>query len=317
MHSFCASLPGMSRPAEPAADAVAPTVCAVVVTYRPGAEVPAHVAGIRRQAARVIVVDNEASPASRALLGPLAADPAIELIHNAENLGIATGLNQGVARALAAGFPWIATFDQDSVVPEAFFRRLLAALAAFPDHGRVALVAPIYRDRHLGFLYSSGGHLKEQPTDTVPIPLTAASGNVVSAAAFRAVGGFRDDFFIDCVDFEFCLRCRRAGWLILEARSVVMDHAMGRYEQRRLLWRRPRVNDYPAVRRYYQARNRLILYSRFATVDPRWILRDAYHHTNDALKLLLYGENRREKVRAMLTGVWHACTGRRGRWDQR
>lgn len=298
--------------AEPAAG---DRVCAIVVTYHPGAEVPGHVDAILRQAARVIVVDNEATAESRARLAIFAGNPAVELVHNPENLGVATALNQGVQRALAAGYEWIATFDQDSVVPEEFFSRLLAAHAAYPGRERVAVLAPLYRDRHLGFIYSSAGPVKEAISGDVPVPLTAASGNLVAAAAFRAVGGFRDDFFIDCVDFEFCLRCRRAGWLVLEVRRVILDHALGRYQQFRWLWRNPRINDYDATRRYYQTRNRLILYARQGAVDPAWALRDAWFYSRDLLKLLLFCEDRPAKARAVLTGCWHAVTGRRGRWQ--
>lgn len=290
-------------------------VCAVVVTYHPGAEVPGHVAAILRQAARVIVVDNEATGESRARLAAFAGNPAVELVHNEENLGIATALNQGVERAFAAGYGWIATFDQDSAIPEDFFSRLLAAHAAYPDRERVAVLAPIYRDRHLGFVYSSAGPVREVPTGDVPVQVTAASGNLVSAAALRTVGGFREDFFIDCVDFEFCLRCRKAGWLVLEVRRVILDHAMGHYRQIRWLWRNPRINDYDASRRYYQARNLLILYARFGLFDPRWMIRNAWFYARELVKLVLFYENRREKLRAICTGWWHAAAGRRGRWQ--
>jgi rhamnosyltransferase len=298
--------------AEPAAG---DRVCAIVVTYHPGAEVPGHVDAILRQAARVIVVDNEATEESRARLAIFADNPAVELVHNSENLGIATALNQGVQRALAAGYEWIATFDQDSVVPEEFFSRLLAAHAAYPGRERVAVLAPLYRDRHLGFIYSSAGPVKEELTGDVPIQVTAASGNLVSAAALQAVGGFREDFFIDCVDFEFCLRCRRAGWLVLEVRRVILDHAMGHYRQIRWLWRRPRINDYDATRRYYQARNLLVLYANFGLFDPRWMARNAWFYGRDLIKLMLFYENRREKLGAIFTGWWHAAAGRRGRWQ--
>src|SRR5436853_244951 len=82
---------------------------------------------------------------------------------------------------------------------------------------------------------------------------------------------------------------RRAGWLILEARGVVLDHAQGRWERRRLWGRRPRVNDYDAVRRYYQTRNRLVLYRELGGYDLRWTLDDAQGYGWDFLKLLLFG----------------------------
>jgi len=290
-------------------------ICAIVVTYHPGPEVPAHLEAILRQVSRVIVVDNEATAESRARLSVFAGQPAVELVDNPDNLGIATAFNQGVKRALAAGFAWIATFDQDSSVPDGYFAAMLAAHASYPRRDQVAVLAPLYHDRHLDFVFSSGGPLRDQLAADVPVSVAAASGNLLSAAALHAVGGFRDDFFIGYVDFEFCLRCRKAGWLVLEVRRVILDHAMGRYQQRPWFGRKARINDYDEMRRYYNARNQLIVYARLGIVDPRWALRDAWLYSKDCLKLLLYCENRWRKVCAMLTGYWHAFTGRRGRWQ--
>lgn len=285
-----------------------PRVCAVVVAYHPGPEVPAHLAALASQVERLIVVDNAATPGSRTLL---TAAAAVDYLANTDNRGIAAALNQGVARALAAGCDWVATFDQDSLVPPGYIAGLLAARERAPDAGSVAVLAPLYRDRNLGFLFSPAVPLDGGRGD-VPVSVTATSGNLVSAAALRAVGGFRADYFIDCVDFEFCLRCRRAGWRVLEVRSVVLEHAAGRWQQRRWLWRRPRFNDYPADRRYYQARNRVELYRDYAGFDPRWIARDAWGYACDFLKLLLFCTDRGPKFWAVLAGFRDGLDGRMG-----
>jgi rhamnosyltransferase len=284
-------------------------VCAVVVTFRPEAEVPGHLAALAPQVGRIIVIDNAATPASRALL---AGTGLADYVANAENLGIAAALNQGVARARAAGFDWVATFDQDSLVPEGYIAGLLAALGRSPQPDRVAVLAPVYRDRHLGFVFSPAGPLREKEARDVPVSVTATSGNLVSVAAWQAVRGFREDYFIDCVDFEFCLRCRRAGGQILEVRSVVLEHAAGRWQQRRWLGKNRRYNDYSAERRYYQARNRVWLYPVYAGLDPRWVLRDAWGYLCDGLKLLLFCTDRWTKIRAMLSGIAHGLIGRSG-----
>lgn len=290
-------------------------VCAIVVTYHPGAEVWRNIAAIRRQADRVIVVDNGSGPGVRCELERMAAQDGIELVCNAGNRGVAAAINQAAARAMAAGFEWLATFDQDSRVPERFVATLLNEHAAYPGRDRVAVVAPLYVDRHLGTVSSPSGPLAGSPTEAVPVSVTATSGNLVLARAFHELGGLREDFFIDCVDFEFCLRARRAGWLVLEVRKVRLEHAQGRAERRRLLWRRPVVNDYAAERRYYQARNRLVMYAHFAAFDPRWIARDAFGYACDLLKMLLFCRDRGRKLAATLAGAWHACSGRRGAWS--
>jgi len=285
-------------------------VCAVVVTFRPEVETLANLRAIRRQVDRLVVVDNAATPASRALLAPLADDPAVACVFNEENAGVAAALNQGWRRADEGPEAWLATFDQDSRVPDGYVAGLLAGLARYPEREHVAVVAPLYRDRNLGFVSSAAGPVTGAGEAAVSV--AATSGNLVARRALADAGGFREDFFIDCVDFEFCLRCRRRGWRILEVRDVVLEHAQGRWERRRWLGRVVRVNDYDATRRYYQARNRLVLHARFAAFDPRWCLRDAWGYGCDLAKLVLLGAGRRAKLAAILTGWAHAFAGRRG-----
>jgi hypothetical protein len=87
-------------------------VCAVLVTYHADAEFSARLSQISRQVGAVIIVDNGSTDIERARLRGLTEDPAVELIFNAENLGVARGLNIGVQRAIARGYGWALTLDQ-------------------------------------------------------------------------------------------------------------------------------------------------------------------------------------------------------------
>jgi rhamnosyltransferase len=289
-----------------------PRVAAVVVAYHPDATAEALVAALRLQVARVIVVDNASTPASRARFARWTGDAAFELIANVENLGIAAALNQAAERARAAGAGWLATFDQDSAVPDGLVAGLLGGLARCAEPERVAVLAPLYRDLNLGFTYSAAGPLGREADADVSV--AATSGNLVSLRAWAEVGGFDEGLFIDLVDFDFCLRCRRRGWRVREVRSVVLGHRQGRWEPRPWRGRTARFNDYGAVRRYYQVRNRLVLAGRHAAFDPRWVARDVWGHGCDLVKLALFGADRRRKFAAVFTGAWDALRGRRGRW---
>lgn len=290
------------------------SVCALVVTYHPGPEVVPHVETLRAQAGQVVVIDNGSGADGAAVLSALRDRPGIEIIRNAENRGIAAALNQGVAWALARDFAWIATFDQDSTVPPGFIAGLLAAHAAYPEKHPVAVLTPIYRDAEGGTLYSAAGPIGAGQGTSVPVSVAATSGNLVPAAVLREQGGYREDFFIDAVDYEFCLRLRQRGWLVIEVRSVILDHRQGRWERRPLLGRAIGVNDYPAVRRYYQSRNRLVVYRQFAFFDPGWMAHDAWEYTRELVKLILVGEKRGPKFRAIARGVGHALLDRMGPW---
>ncbi|MBI3875963.1 MAG: glycosyltransferase family 2 protein [Verrucomicrobia bacterium] len=287
-------------------------ICAIVVTFNPPPDVAANVAALLPQVDALVIVDNASRPAAKVLLEPLRAEAKVNFIFNAENLGIGAALNQGVRFAQERGFEWIASFDQDSRAPADYLRTLLDARAAFPQPERVAVVAPRYRDNAAGTLHSFAyGRPPEHELFAV-VRTTITSGNLLPAKLFAAAGFFREDFFIDYVDHEFCLRCRRAGWVILEARRAMLDHRLGAPTRHKFLWMRPQVFNRSPARHYYIARNRLMTYRLHGGLDWAWMLRDAKEFLRETAKLILLEADKGPKLRALGQGIWHAVTGRLG-----
>ena len=51
------------------------------------------------------------------------------------------------------------------------------------------------------------------------------SGNLVNAAADEKLGDYKEEYFIDCVDYEYCLRAKRYGtYRIVQCGSAVLKH---------------------------------------------------------------------------------------------
>jgi exopolysaccharide biosynthesis polyprenyl glycosylphosphotransferase len=198
------------------------------------------------------------------------------------------------------GAAWVATFDQDSRAPAGLVEALLAAWRSHPARERVGLLAPVHREQESGRLHAapSGGMPSEVPT-------TMMSGNLVSAAAFAAVGWYEEPFFIDYVDHEFCLRLGRAGFRILEVPGAVLEHNLGRMTSRRVLGREFATTNHSALRRYYNARNRLWVWRRHAARRPGWALGDMRSFVVEVVKIALLEEQRGAKLAAVARGLLH------------
>ena len=97
---------------------------------------------------------------------------------------------------------------------------MLAAQAACPFRDEVAAIAP----HHL--LSSEYGD--ETPPHDGPqfqeITVALQSGSLFSRSALKDVGLFDETFFIDYVDFEFCLRLRKHGFRLIEATDAPIYH---------------------------------------------------------------------------------------------
>src|ERR1700693_2517996 len=101
------------------------SIAAVVVTYHPGPVVLDNMRRLSEQIDQIFVVDNGSAGVSKEVVAALDKLPAVQILRNASNLGIASALNIGIKQAIESGAEWIAMFDQDSSVTENYFKDLL------------------------------------------------------------------------------------------------------------------------------------------------------------------------------------------------
>src|SRR6185295_14744803 len=86
------------------------------------------------------------------------------------------------------------------------------------------------------------------------------------------IGPYDEGFFIDCIDFDFCLRLRAAGYQVHRVSGAVMRHQVGDAV------RMPRLVTgfyarHPPARRYYMFRNYLSLMERYLVAFPWFIIK--------------------------------------------
>jgi rhamnosyltransferase len=95
-----------------------------------------------------------------------------------------------------------------------------------------------------------------------------------------------------------------------------MVHSPGSPTRHRFLWKRPITSNHSALRRYYVARNRILLYRRYWRFDAGWVLRDGYHAVKEILALAMFESGRREKLNAIGIGVVDGCRGVTGKTER-
>lgn len=282
-----------------------------MVVYNPDLALEQNIRALLNEVARLIVVDNCSEPPVQSTIAALAAACNFEVIWNKENIGLAAGLNTGIRCALAnEQHQWIATFDQDSRVFPGFSTVMLAAQAACPFRDKVAAISPrhILSSEPVEIACQYGPQFRE-------MPVVLQSGSFFSSSAFKDVGMFDESFFIDYVDFEFCLRLRKSGFRIIEASHAPVNHRVGMPTRHKFLGITCTVFNHSPLRRYYAARNRLRVYRRYALSDPRWICHDIWSWFKEIVKLLLFESNRWEKLAFATRGVWDAIRGRGGAYS--
>src|SRR5258708_31073610 len=97
------------------------------------------------------------------------------------------------------------------------------------------------------------------------------SGSLMRSHVFRVAGMPDDSFFIDYVDFEYCLRLRKHGFRIIEARNAVLAHEIGKPTSHKVIHKSCVVYSRSPSRRYHAARHRLRSYVSYRLLEPRLV----------------------------------------------
>lgn len=282
------------------------SVCAIIVVYFPDEEFDVRLHSLLPQVARVVVVDNTPQESATHRLKKVFEDVAqVHLIENQANLGISAALNQGLQYALDAGYKWILTLDQDTQCFPDMVHTLLAVSEACKP--APAVVGGNYLDPR--------SKQPKVPTGEAEACLAQktviTSGSLIDVRLAAAIGGFREDYFIDQVDHEFCLRARAHGHKVVISRKPVMTHSVGRPGGVRVPFLGILPN-HPPVRKYYIARNTIVTVIEYWQREPAWCLRRMTRLLLGLAEMALLEDQRLSKVQAFIWGVWDGTHQRMG-----
>lgn len=296
------------------------SVCAVVVTYQPDPQMVLHLDSLTMQVAHVIVVDNASDSGMIDRVGSWAESHDADLLLNRQNLGVAAALNQGFALALAMGYEYVLALDQDSQALPEMVHTQLGVYRSHPRKEHIAIVAPQVEDPEIGirnrYLRSKTRLLLErvrcngQVIDRVSNVIS--SGGLFSLKAFREIGPFREDYFIDYVDTEYCLRARREGYEIVVACGAHLAHKWGSLQRVRLGRVDLHTTFHTPQRWYYISRNRIPTAWMYGLLFPNWLLFDLMLAVWWVLRMLLFEDKRMAKLAAILRGTMDGFRGKMG-----
>lgn len=286
----------------------APTLhntCAVIVTFHPEGDFNERIGKIMSQFPLVIVVDNASQPNSS--LDGLYRMQNVRVIANQENLGIATALNQGVSLAMQEGFEWVVTLDQDTILAQDMLATLIEVYQK--SECKNVVIGSNYWDALKGrdFIRCADTESAYQERKTL-----ITSGTLVPLSLFKTIGYFREDFFIDSVDHEFCLRARANGCRMLISCRSVMMHSVGVHVEDSSRLRMFMSVNHSPTRKYYIARNTIATVKSYLFREPLWCMRQGGRLLSDFASILLFESEKSKRVVAFTVGLKHGITGKMG-----
>ncbi|MCX7748854.1 MAG: glycosyltransferase family 2 protein [Clostridia bacterium] len=288
------------------------TICSVIITYNPDEELPRRLTRIKSQADRIVIVDNGSNQASVSRLKLLENDEKMILILNPQNEGIARALNQGIKKAQELGYAWVLLFDQDTKPHENMVEEYRKIYLEYPVKEKIGVVGANFTE-----VATSKKDLEFENThgrSWIETKIVITSGSLVSIEAYHKVQGFRDGFFIDAVDFEYCLKLIHQGYKVITSVKPLMLHSLGKTTQHRFLWKVTKTTNHPPVRRYYMVRNNIVLVNEYFFKETKWCFAKILDIVKWIVLIVLFEEQKWTKLKYILKGLAHGMAGKLGRY---
>lgn len=287
-------------------------VASIMVTYNPEADVVENAQAILKTCFHLVIIDNGSGNNSKSFLKALENEQKVTLIYNNSNLGLGHALNHGVRYILGhenlSHINWIATFDQDSKVESTFFTQILKAYERFDKKDEVGILAPNWIEEKLNKnaeVENKSSEIEEQLT-------VITSGSLIKRSIFQETGLFKEEYFIDFLDHEFCLRVRSFGFRVFMVPDVSMIHNLGNTQSHKIFGSNVFATNHNYIRRYYITRNRLYTYKKFFRTEKDWIKADLTSASKEIIILFLFEKNRLKKLQSIILGVFDALRGKKG-----
>jgi rhamnosyltransferase len=289
----------------------------IFVLYQPTGASLSNLFKARAACPEVVAVDN--SPEEDVRLHEDLRRQGIAVIFNRNEGGLAGAYNKGAEVLLDRQCDLIFLLDQDSEIEAEFFDGMIRAATALSTDA--FLIGPKIYEVALnkcmpvippGKRFPKPFRIDEQTEGFFPTLCIISSGSAVSAAAYRLLGPFRDDYFIEYVDIEYSLRARSRGVPVYMNAAVVLRQTNGRIERRGKWF----TTNHAASRRYYIARNSVhCLREHRSQCGLHWL--SGLMMIREAICVLLLDSQKLRKLTAIASGYLDGLFGRLGPFERR
>ncbi|MFV0250419.1 MAG: glycosyltransferase [Bacilli bacterium] len=263
-------------------------LASVVVLYEPSIEILKNISSYLEDVEKLYVVDN--SKINNENL--IQINTKIEYIWNEKNLGIAKALNLACEKAIKDGFNWILTLDQDSKFEDHIVFEIKKQLNNVMNN--IGIVTPWHCTK---LMVEKSTNEVDYPDDIM------TSGNFLNLKIYKKLGGFKNDFFIDGVDIEYCLRLKKNNYSIMRLNKYELKHDLGHIVIHRFLGRNYICTNHNYLRNYYMARNYRYIKKEYGEISPNFC-NTLIKYKGIMFKIIMFEKDKYRKIRNIFRGIF-------------
>lgn len=278
-------------------------IACIIISYNIGKDIYKCYNSIKSQVDKVIIVDNGSNEETIKELKNISQDINTNVIFNKENLGIAAALNIGIKEAEHLGYNWVLTMDNDSEATNGMVKCMIDTYNSVDkiEADNIVSIAA----NHLERAYQDVNHIiysKSGISDYTYEKLVITSGDLVKTEIFNKIGYFNEEYFIDSVDHEFCIRILKNNKKIIKINNALLKHKIGDGISKKIFFKTIHSSNHSPIRRYYITRNAMYLYKNHKDINIKYIKRTRIMLLKTFIKIILLENNKKNKMKYMIKG---------------
>lgn len=263
-------------------------IAAGIVLFNPDiVRLKENINAIKNQVDLIICIDNFSDNIDE-IKEQLNNEKKIFLIENNQNMGIAVALNQTLRFAEENKCKWLLSLDQDSVVMPGIVKKYIEHI-----EDDTAVITCIIKDRNVDAV-------KNMIDDVEKIDFCITSGALYNVEKLLLLGGYDEKMFIDYVDFDMCIRLRKAGYSIIRINYVGLLHEVGKTKEINFFGKKELIFNESAFRKYFEVRNRFYyIYKHGDYINKK---REYLRTFKFIFMTILYESDKCNKIKRMFKG---------------
>lgn len=275
-------------------------IAGVVTLYHPTSKDIENINTYIDEIDKLYVIDNTEGKQTEPLLPK---NKKIVYLSKPSNIGVGKALNIGAKMALKDGFEWLLTNDQDTTFKKGTLKQLKKRIEK-ENTEKIAIITPWHKTK----LKDPRPKQDDDPHDVM------TSGNLLNLKIWKKIGGFKEWFFIDGIDIEYCMNIHLHGYKILRVASLEINHNLGDLFYKTFRGSLYLCTNHPPIRRYYIMRNYYYIAQMYMDYDPEYCLNLVAAQKHNMKGVLLFEKQKMKKIAMYIKGRRDFYKGKKGKY---
>jgi len=265
-------------------------IAGVVILYNPENNLVENINSYLNQINYLFIIDNS-KKLNTSIKDYFKTNKIVEYIFNNGNLGVAECLNISAKKALKRGCSHLLTMDQDSKAAPDMLSQMISTTSGLQN---VGIISPFHINKF---------ETKDIPQETFNEELVVqTSGNLLNLSVYQTVGPFLEEFFIDYVDTEYCLRLKKNNFKVVRVNNALLYHNEADITKRNFVSKKIFPHNHSPIRLYFKTRNRFYLRDYYKKDFPEYFKYEFSLYRNMIIKIILFEKNKMKKIKFAIKG---------------